>query len=320
MSVDLRAATSEPAPADATVRAAWLYYVEGLTQATIARLMRTSRGRVIALLAGAREQGIVRVHIEAKASTQIALEQALCTRFGLAQAIVVPSPASDAQVANVVGHAAGAYLGEHLRDGMTLGVGWGATLQMALKSIGGEPRTGVSVVSLLGGTTHSRAVTPPAVARRMADAFGAECYQLTAPLVVADEGVRDALWAEPALRDLRDRAREMDMALVSVGDCGQDATLFRAGLVSRTELPGLVAAGAVGDVLCRFIDARGRLVEHPVNRRVMAIDLVTLRHARTIVVASGGRRKVAALAAALQAVPVSVLITDEAAASGLLDG
>jgi DNA-binding transcriptional regulator LsrR (DeoR family) len=320
MSADPRVATPEPAPADAAVRAAWLYYVEGLTQATIARLMRVSRGRVIALLAGAREQGIVRVHIDAKASSQVALEESLCARFRLAEAIVVPSPASDTQVANVVGHAAGAYLGEHLRDGMRLGVGWGATLQMTLKSIGNEPRTGVSVVSLLGGTTHSRAVTPPAVARRMADAFGAECYQLTAPLIVADEKVRDALWAEPALRDLRERAREMDMALVSVGDVSSESPLFRAGIVSRNELPSLVAAGAVGDVLCRFIDARGRLVDHPINRRVMAVDLVTLRHARSVVVASGGRRKVAALAAVLQAVPVSVLITDEAAARGLLDG
>jgi len=320
MPLDLRAAPPEPPLADAGVRAAWLYYVEGLTQATIARLMRVSRGRVIALLAGARDQGIVRVHIEAKASSQVALEHALCTRFGLAQAIVVPSPASATQVANVIGHAAGAYLGEHLRDGMTLGVGWGETLQMALKSIGNERRTGVSVVSLLGGTTHSRAVTPPAVARRVADAFGADCYQLTAPVIVADERVRDALWAEPALRALRDRAQALDMALVSVGDASADATLFRTGLIGRAELPGLLAAGAVGDVLCRFIDARGRLVNHPINRRVMAVDLATLRQARTVVIASGGRRKVAALAAALAAVRVAVLITDEAAASGLLDG
>jgi DNA-binding transcriptional regulator LsrR (DeoR family) len=275
---------------------------------------------VIALLAGAREQGIVRVHIDAKSRSQLALEQALCTRFGLAQAIVVPKPASETQVANVVGHAAGAYLGEHVRDGMTLGVGWGATLQMALKSIGGERRTGVSVVSLLGGMTHSRAVTPPAVARRIADAFGADCYQLTAPLMVTDERVRDALWAEPALRALRERAQALDMAVVSVGDASDDATLFRTGLIGRNELPGLAAKGAVGDVLCRFIDARGRLVDHPINRRVMAVDLATLCQARTIVIASGGRPKVAALAAALAAVRVAVLITDEAAAGGLLDG
>jgi DNA-binding transcriptional regulator LsrR (DeoR family) len=318
MPVDLCA--SEPAPADATVRAAWLYYVEGLTQATIARLMRVSRGRVIALLAAAREQGIVRVHIDAKASGQVALEDALCARFRLTRAIVVPSPASDAQVANLVGHAAGAYLGEHLRDGMTLGVGWGATLQMSLKSIGGEPRSGVSVVSLLGGTTHSGDVTPPAVARRMADALRAECYQLTAPLLVADEKVRDALWTEPALRALRERAGAIDMALLSVGDVSAESPLFRAGLVARADLPSLTAAGAVGDVLCHFIDARGRLVEHPLNRRVMAIDLNTLRGADTIVLASGGRRKIAALAAVLQALPVSVLITDEAGAKGLLDG
>jgi DNA-binding transcriptional regulator LsrR (DeoR family) len=49
------------------------------------------------------------------------------------------------------------------------------------------------------------------------------------------------------------------------------------------------------------------------------VDLDDLRQVPRIVVASGGRRKVAALRAALQAVPVRVLITDAAAAAGLLE-
>jgi DNA-binding transcriptional regulator LsrR (DeoR family) len=320
MDAEMRAATADPAPADPIVRAAWLYYEEGLTQATIARLMGVSRGRVIALLASARDQGVVQVHIAAQSRAQGDLEAALRERFGLAEAVVVPSPVDEAQVAAMVGHAVGEYVSRELRDGMTLGVGWGATLHMAQKSIASQPRTGVSVMSLLGSTTHSRAINPPAVARRMADAFRAECYQLTAPLFVSDEPVRDALWNEPALRDLRERARTLDIALASVGELGEEATLFRTGVLSQDDLDTLRATGAVGDLLCRFVDANGRIVDHPVNRRVMAIDLAMLRNARRIVIASGGRRKVAALHAAMHAVPVSALITDEAAARGLVDG
>jgi DNA-binding transcriptional regulator LsrR (DeoR family) len=85
-------------------------------------------------------------------------------------------------------------------------------------------------------------------------------------------------------------------------------------------LASLVEAGAVGDVLCHFIDRDGALVDHPVNERVIAIDLDALRHVPKIVIASGGRSKVGAIRAALRATGAGVLITDETAAQGLLDG
>jgi DNA-binding transcriptional regulator LsrR (DeoR family) len=295
-----------------------LYYVEGMTQEQIARFMNISRAKVIRLLASARDNGIVRIRIEDRASEQIALERQLVAAFGLADTIVVPAPADEADITTVVGHAAGTYLTDQVKDGMSVGVGWGATLHMSLKALGGQPCQRLSVVSLLGGMTHSRAVNPSAVARRIADAFGADCYQLTAPVIVADESVRAALWSEPGLRELLERARRVDLALVSVGDVSEEATLFRQGLLPRSALASLQAAGAVGDVLCHFIDAEGKVVDHPVNRRVVAVDLDDLRRVPRIVVAAGGRRKVAAIRAALKGTGAGVLITEEGAARGLL--
>ena len=314
-----RPAAREPAASpDLRVRAAWLYYVEDMTQEQIARFMNISRAKVIRLLASARDNGIVRIRIEDRASEQIALERQLVAAFGLADAVVVPAPADEADITTVVGHAAGTYLTDQIKDGMSVGVGWGATLHMSLKALGGQPCQRLSVVSLLGGMTHSRAVNPSAVARRIADAFGADCYQLTAPVMVADESVRAALWSEPGLRELLERARRVDLALVSVGDVSEEATLFRQGLLPRPALASLQAAGAVGDVLCHFIDADGKVVDHPVNRRVVAVDLDDLRRVPRIVVAAGGRRKVAAIRAALKGTGAGVLITEEGAARGLL--
>ena len=119
-------------------------------------------------------------------------------------------------------------------------------------------------------------------------------------------------------RSARERARRVDLALVSVGDVSEDATLFREGLLPRSQLKACVKAGAVGDVLCHFIDAGGGIVDHPVNRRVIAVEprrsaaCADDRHC-------GGRaRKVAAIRAALKATNAGVLVTDEAAARGLL--
>ena len=303
---------------DLSVRAAWLYYIEELTQEEIATVMAVSRAKVIRLLAAARDHGIVRIRIEAKGSDQLALERRLVAAYGLSEAVVAPAPADEAAIAAVVGHATGTYLADHVRDGMSLGVGWGVTLSMSLKALGAKPFERFSVISLLGGMTHSRAINPSAVARRIADAVGAECFQLTAPVFVKSEATRNALWAEPGLRELLERARQVDLAVVSVGDVSEDSTIFREGLLPRSQLASLIKAGAVGEVLCHFLDIDGNVVDHPVSRRVVAVGLADLRRVPKIVIAAGGRRKVNAIQAALKATGASVLVTDETAAHGLL--
>ncbi|HEY1325697.1 MAG TPA: sugar-binding transcriptional regulator [Casimicrobiaceae bacterium] len=305
---------------DMQVRAAWLYYIEGLTQEEIARTMRISRAKVVRLLVAARHEGVVRIEIGGRGGDLVSLERALVARFGLAEAMVTPACADERDVAALVGHAAGTYLRSQLRDGLVLAAGWGATLTMAVPALeGAAPVEGIAVVSLLGGMTHSRAVNPAAVARRMADALHAECYQLTAPLIVADEPTREALWREPGLTELRERARRADIALVSVGDVSPQATLFREAVLPGSYLDSLAAAAAVGDLLCTFLDAHGNAVDHPVNRRVMAVPLDDVRRIPSVVIASGGARKVGPLRAALQAVPARVLVTDATAAAGLLE-
>ena len=314
------AAKEPPASPDLSVRAAWLYYIEGLTQEEVAKVMAVSRAKVIRLLAAARDHGIVRIRIDAKGSDQLALERRLADAYGLSEAVVAPAPTDKSAVAAVVGHATGTYLADHVRDGMSLGVGWGVTLSMSLKALGARPFERFSVISLLGGMTHSRAINPSAVARRIADAVGAECFQLTAPVFVASEATRNALWAEPGLHDLLERARRVDLAVVSVGDVSEDSTLFREGLLPRSQLASLIAAGAVGEVLCHFLDADGNVVDHPVSRRVVAVGLEDLRRVPKIVIAAGGRHKVEAIRAVLKATRARVLITDETAAQGLLRG
>ena len=80
----------------------------------------------------------------------------------------------------------------------------------------------------------------------------------------------------------------------------------------------MCSSDLVGDVLCHFVDAQGRVVDHPVNERVVAVGLEDLRRVPKIVLAAGGKRKADAIRAALLATRARVLITDETAARALL--
>ncbi len=304
---------------DLKTRAAWLYYMEGMTQDAVADKLGISRLRVLKLLAASRQDGTVQIRVIAKLRDCVALERQVEQVFGLQQAVIVPTPQEEDRLPALIGAAAGAYLSDTLRSLMSVGLGWGQTLRHCLTNIPQQHVEGLTVVSLLGGLTRATGVNPSEFAWRVADRLEADCYMMTAPILAPDEDTQQALLRHPAIDEVMTRARTLDLALVSVGELTPASTLVRLGVISRDDLVSLTRAGAVADVLCRFIDAQGRLVDHPLNRRVVAVNPQDLRGTPKLVLASGGWRKVQALHAALALLSPSVLITDQQAAEGLLE-
>lgn len=299
-------------------RIAWLYYVEGLTQSEIAERVGLSRVRVNRELAVCRERGIVQIRINGKLAACVALERQLVERYRLKDAVVVPTPEQPGLLPAVIGMAAGQYVSDRLAPGMSIGVAWGRTLLGSLKAIERRTVEGLSVVSLMGGLTRASAINTYETASRFADLFGAECYYLAAPTFTSSAESRATFIQQAALHEVLERARNVDLALVSVGDLGPDSTIRRLDLLTEEEVASLLAAGAVGDSLGHFIDAAGRLLDHPVNQRVIGIAPAELSHLPTAILASGGPTKDRVIRAVLQARFMNVVITDEATAQRLL--
>lgn len=302
---------------DLKTRIAWLYHVEGLTQDEVAQAVGLNRSRVLRVLAGARADGTVQVRVTTRLSRCVELERRLEERWSLGRAVVVPRPQGRVPVEALVGGELGALLNGAVRPQMTLGLGWGKTLTSGLPSI--EPRgpEGLRVISMLGGLTRVSAVNPSEFAWRVADRLSAECLLLAAPVFAPDRRTRDALLGHAGLKEVFDRARALDVAVVSTSDLSPHSTIVEYGLLSRDEIASLERAGAVGDVLCHFVDAQGNLVDHAINERVVAVHPHDLRGARNLVLASGGWQKLAAIRAALRLLSPGTLVTDETVAERL---
>jgi DNA-binding transcriptional regulator LsrR (DeoR family) len=89
-------------------------------------------------------------------------------------------------------------------------------------------------------------------------------------------------------------------------------------LVTEKELAELTALGCVGDVMCNFLDKDGDSLRHPINQRIMSIDLETLRKAGHVVIACGGAHRAQAINAAIKRIGCNTLVTDESAARAIL--
>jgi DNA-binding transcriptional regulator LsrR (DeoR family) len=299
-------------------RAAWLYFVAGLTQAQIGKTLGLNRTRVNRLLAEARSQGLVQINITGRLAGCVELEERLRAQYGLSDAVVVPTPPDQALIPQVIATAAGAALSERLTDGMSVGVGWGRTLRLSLQSVPRRTLQRLSVVSLLGGLTRGSAMNPHETASHLADLVGAQCYYVAAPALTDSESTRDLLIAQPMLREIFERGERVDLAFLSVGELSPGCTMARVGLLSRADVDDLAAAGAVGDICAHWIDDCGRVVDHPLNSRVVALAPGKLSNIRCVVVASGGRAKTAVIRGALKGAMCNVLITDEQTAAAVL--
>ena len=300
-------------------RAAWLYYMEGLTQDAVGQVLGIPRARVLKMLAAAREDGTVQIRVTTNLRSCVELGRKIERRFGMERVIVVPRPANEERVASTIGAATGAYLSEVLTNGSSIGLGWGKTLNHSLAHLPNRAYERVSVVSLLGGLTRVSTYNPSEFAWRFADKIAADCYLMAAPVYAPDARTRDALVNHPGIREVFEHSQRLDLALLSVGDLSPESTLSTFRLLERGEIASLERAGAIGDILCRFINAKGQVLDHPVNDRVIAADPRDLRSARRIVLASGGWNKARAILAAIRLLKPEVLITDENVAERLAE-
>lgn len=301
------------------VRAAWMYYVEQMTQNDIATALGIGRVSVVRLLAEARNRSEVRISVAGELAELTQIERALEARFTLETAIVVPAPGAGRDPSPVISAAIGAYLSKTVASGMTVGLGWGRTLLDSLPFTDAQPLDDLRVVSLLGGISQAHRFNPAEFAWRFAQIFNGDAFLLTAPAIVDSLATKTALIEHCGLRSTLDMAAHLDLVVLSVGGIAANATTYRTGYIAEEDRLSLQEAGAVGDLLFHFIDRDGTLVDHPINSLIMSADMASIRSAARRVVASGGPDKIDILRASLAFVRPSVLITDELTATSLLD-
>ncbi|MDX0509579.1 sugar-binding transcriptional regulator [Sinorhizobium medicae] len=305
---------------DLMARAAWLYHVEGLTQAEIGKRMNLTRRRVNELLSSALEQGIVRISFGSPLIENAELESQLRDRFGLDDAVVVPTPADPCLLHSVIGRGAAAYLDRliQMRKPASIGVGWGATLRQTMQHMTPASEPQIDVRSMMGGLTHGSEINTFEIVRGFAEVLKAQCHYFVAPIYAETAQSRDALIAQSVFRKTFRQICEVDISYLSAGDVSQQSLQVRYGLPEGVAVNDLSALGAVGDLLGRYIDIQGSPVDHPLNRQVLSPEFEDYRRIPCRIVASGGPHKHDILLALARAKLPTIMITDAESARAML--
>lgn len=308
---------------DLITKVAWLYYKEKLTQQDISARVNISRQKVQRFLEKARDLEIVRFQVKNPYANLLSIESKLIEKYSLKDSVIVPYLSDgDNLLRRSFAKAGASYLERIIsqHNNSIVGLGWGNTTAYLADYFDSLPiKTKVEVVSLIGNLMTNVAMNPYIIAEKIANKLDAPFYNIWAPAITQSKERAEIFKSEPWINHVLQKASKANIILFSVGEVSPSASLFKMGYLSSAELKRLREKGAVGDILSRFFNAQGDLVDDEIHERVISIPIDKLRDTGKIVIGiAGGPLKLNAIQGALNGKYINVLITDEETAQKLL--
>lgn len=301
--------------------AARLYYVDGILQNQIAKMVGVSQAKVSRMLAVARERGLVQISVPEYDPRDRELEAALAQRFNLRAAVVIrriPGQ-SVADLRNTLGYFASPVVTSWIAPHSTVGVAGGRTMQALTDAMSRLPGPVRPILVQAMGNVDS---TPGAydaseIARTLAQPWGGIYLTLNTPAVAPNAAVSKQFLELKDTRDVFGRLASAEMSLVGVGNL-QNSVFIERGVLQPRDVQEIHRAGGVGEILGRFYDHDGEECATPFRRRVMSLPLEQLKAMPNVVAVVAGSDRTIALRGALKGGILKSLVIDDDAARGLL--
>jgi deoxyribonucleoside regulator len=303
------------------IKVAEMYYYRKLSQKNIAEMLGISVPTVSRILNDALAAGNIKVEIVDKERATAVVAGKMKKKFGLRAAVVVPSPAStnDGYLKKILGKAACSTFLDLIGPGNLIGVGPGETIMELVESMDpGRLFPGITLLPLMGGWGYGGvAYEVNKLLGTAASALHCDFNLMPCPALVSSEKVRQIFFAEPLIIETVKRWDKVDVAVFSIGgevEAGNYPQLRgNQSLVTMAK-----EAGAVGDVLGRFIGTDGRDLDLDVNRRIVSISGESFMKVPLRIGIGGGSAKIRAIRAALGGGLIHVLVSDESTCETIL--
>ena len=311
------------------IKAAELYYRDGLSQQEIAQKLHTSRTSISRALIQARNEGYVQIRIQYPEQSNLGLERELEEKYGLTEALVAV-PAYDQSSEQEVAFQAVDYILRVLKKNMVLGMTWGRAMHGFVEQLAKDERLrslsfqNVKIVPFLGtpgvtqldswdATTYSNTL-----ATKVGNLLHCASYNLSAPMYVDGAKEKELIEGIDEIAKVLHMAETADIALIGIGSMQKDSSIIKAGIRTEEEYKELMKKGAVGEIVGRIYDKNGQTVDENLRRKMIGISLDKIAKIPVRVGMSYGKDKIEAIKGAISGGLVNVLVTDVPTAELLL--
>jgi len=210
-----------------------------------------------------------------------------------------------------IARAGAMYIADRLGDNACINVGYGDTLGRTLNHLATMVQSPVTCISLTGGVSNYLPNT-------RSNVFNARLHLIPAPLLASSPEMAAAMRGENSVSEIIRMSELSSFTLVGIGAMGDSATVLRSGVLTQADMFYLKMQGAVGDVLCHFLDKNGELISSPIEDRLISTSVERLKTMNNVIGLAAGKDKIEAIRAVLRGGYLDILITDEPTANLLL--
>ncbi|HIW17917.1 MAG TPA: MarR family transcriptional regulator [Candidatus Faecalicoccus intestinipullorum] len=311
----LKSKASDPM-LDKIILTAQLYYNNHFSQQEIADRLHISRPWVSKLLNKAQEMGFVKISIDTPISGIPSIEERLKERYPVSLIRVVKAPDENH---NYVALSAANYFVSQVQNNDTIGIGWGNAISQFIQELTPLNTKNVKVIPMAGSFGATFETLPNYSAIELAKKINGEAQTLHAPAFCSSKEEYETLAASESVHTVLDQAVHADIAIAGIGSFAA-SFLTRYNILSQKEIHQLQEKEAAGDILLRFLNAKGKPVETEWTRHTIRADIFEVKkHARKIIALAWGTEKSQIIHTVLSAHLVDAFFTDEKTALDLLE-
>ena len=290
-------------------RVAYLYYKEELTQQQIAKQLGLSRPKIARLLQEARRNGIVRIEITHELPPEQKEAYDLQRLFDIERAVVVRNGESRAATLHAIRNVAASLIVDNLKNIRSMGFSFSQTIGNIADYIHtGADSYHVAVCDLMGAMMGFP--MPYTASADVAKRIGGVLYPISAPIMVLDSHDIDTYLMDPNIKKSMGVARQIDFAVVGIGDFTTQNILYRSGYINEETINNMRRQGIVGEMCMRFFDLNGNPVKSELDHRVISVPWETLSNASNLTAVASGSHKIRPTLGALKTGIVHTLVTD----------
>jgi len=306
---------------DQLILAARLYFLDGLPQAQIGKLVNVSQSKISRMLALARERGLVRVTVPEYETRATSIEHRLKESLGL-DAVVIRSVAGVRvpELRQTVGYFAAAQASKWMEAAGVITLAGGRTMQCLVEHMKPPARPHApTLIQAMGNIDSSPGAYDSAeLGRTLAQRCQGSFLTLNTPAILPDEETCHRFLRLEQIRHVMSRLALAELAFVGIGTL-QNSVFVERKVLSKDDIETLRKAGAVGELLGRFYDERGVECDTPFQRRVVSLGLRELRKVSRRVAVVAGADRTEAVLAAVKGRLLNALVIDEGGATALLE-
>lgn len=142
---------------------------------------------------------------------------------------------------------------------------------------------------------------------------------LPSPAILERVETKQAIESDRTVAAVLEEAAEAQAFLFTAGPCDASSAHVENGYLSAEDVEELARRGAVGDVLGRYVDAEGNIVDSQLDARTVGVSLDRLRGAARAIFVTAGPAKHDIARTVVTSGLCGVLVTDETTARALLE-